>query len=148
MSEQSVATDEIRKASEGFYQAHNTAVAERDVAEAIYDKTKPQLGELSDLQAGEVQAADLSDDTRYAAGYSADKLSREVKWKRDVVNGAVERSHAYDIERRAALWDGRDHLEHNREVYEQAAVEDANAAGHDVQFSGEQHLAPRDLTSK
>lgn len=52
--------------------------------------------------------------------------------RQDVVN----RQLAAEERRDAALWRGREHYLENQEGYVAAAVEDANAAGHDVNLSG------------
>lgn len=48
---------------------------------------------------------------------------------------------AYDAEksRKVALWDAHEHLGANREAYENLAIKDATAAGHDIQFGGEHY---------
>ena len=47
-----------------------------------------------------------------------------------------------EVLRKAALTDAREHLQQNREAYEQAAIEDANVAGHTVvDYGGQDYPA-------
>lgn len=66
------------------------------------------------------------------------------KWSENFKEHVNEHGEVVDrkeMARKATLTDSREHLQQNREAYEQAAIEDANAAGHDVNFGGEQYPA-------
>lgn len=61
--------------------------------------------------------------------------------KQSVVEGHLAEADLHETARKAALWDSREHLEVNREAYEDLAIEDANAAGQHIDFGGQHYPA-------
>ncbi|MCX6727292.1 MAG: hypothetical protein NTX11_00570 [Candidatus Saccharibacteria bacterium] len=95
-----------------------------DAAKETSDELHAQVSPLSNYGKRELQQAQEA----------MDDIRRPLDESMDAIEDATTKSSAN-------LWDAQQHLKQNRAGYEAAAIEDANAAGHDITLNGQVYPA-------
>jgi benzoyl-CoA reductase/2-hydroxyglutaryl-CoA dehydratase subunit BcrC/BadD/HgdB len=132
---QSISTDEVRKESAHLRRQHNDAVSARDLNQNYAKAEGHKRSFLEDT----IKTIRSAENGQESAGLAA--VREQLVEVRQNEHESLYSADNSDTSRKAALWDAHEDLSQNREAYEQAAIEDANAAGHDVQFGGQNYPA-------
>lgn len=113
-----------------IYRSHGLAVDAQHEAEQNQEVVK----RVSKAVSGALKGLGSDDRTRYIAGLAREGVESGLSVEKEIIADDIDA--VAQIDEEALL-----HLSGNQEAYHQAAIQDANAAGHDITFNGENHPA-------
>ncbi len=130
--------------------AHSVNAYAKEHKEELLDKLEMTAGDLQDREKLQNFGQQIVNKAvkAVALGKRDDEGLIDVSQKLHARNRRVEQEKIDEERMNAVLEDSRTHLQQSHEAYEQAAIEDANAAGHDVDFGGEHFPAQSKETTE
>lgn len=155
MTEQAPSSQEQRSvisAAVALKEKHDVHVARRDDAKYA-EKYNTELRDENLKEAGRIaigQAPNtpvyregvfrIDDPSNGLEGRLAEIKQSDGNYARDI-DKASRDAQREEFGRYDTVGDARSHLDQNREVYEQAAINDATARGHEINFGGQHYSA-------
>ena len=122
--------EDFNSAAEDYYRIHRQAALEQEDAEAYRDV----VNRVDEAISGALEGLGDDERTQRIIGLVRKGIERELKDVREGIRDDIEAIADSDIE---AL----KHLRENEGLYRRTAIQDANAAGHDITLNGEHHSA-------
>lgn len=143
---QQITTDEARKVSEINKSVDDTMVR----SEKRHWENREAFGQKADDYYEAMQIVRDAEDGPHDRKLSVGALALHNAATGQLQSAASEFKEAHGIRaaREDSLSETRQHYYGNIDAYEQAAIEDANAAGHDVKFGGEHYPAQAPAETK
>lgn len=120
--------NDLHQEAEAIYSSHESAVGDQHYAESHRMVIQQAREVVQTLGSMDEQDPDVRLAATTIKASLNERLDEATKYHVDDDINAIQES----------VDEAREHYELNREGYEQAAIQDATAAGHDINFGGKQ----------